>query len=326
MSVEGGRLKIVRLAVVALAYCLILLVVGIGFHRSLTLAPSGIDFARAFATFALLLAPLWFLGFGAADSLKAMSAIARIFGAGCLALPYFVFALGTADFNWRTAVTVTVLPVLLAAFLELPRLQQKMTWRDKAVLAIVVASYFLHWLRNAWPYPALAVLPKLYLADVIAYCFLVVRRIEGTGYSLTPSPSAVLVGLREWAFYLPIALILGESTGFIHFHSAWPQPGKIVAAVFLTFLLIAIPEELFFRSVLQNLLETRLGKNAALMLASIFFGLSHFNHGAHFNWRYVFLASIAGVFYGRAWRQKRQIFAAITTHTAVDVVWSVWFR
>jgi uncharacterized protein len=40
----------------------------------------------------------------------------------------------------------------------------------------------------------------------------------------------------------------------------------------------------------------------------------------------VFLASIAGIFYGRAWRANRQIFASIVTHTAVDVVWSLWFR
>ena len=59
---------------------------------------------------------------------------------------------------------------------------------------------------------------------------------------------------------------------------------------------------------------------------SVLFGLSHFNHGATFNWRYVLLGSVAGVFYGRAWRDNRQIFAAIVTHTGVDVVWSLWFR
>src|SRR5438876_8201705 len=31
-------------------------------------------------------------------------------------------------------------------------------------------------------------------------------------------------------------------------------------SVLLTFLLVAIPEELFFRSILQNLLETRFGR------------------------------------------------------------------
>jgi membrane protease YdiL (CAAX protease family) len=94
----------------------------------------------------------------------------------------------------------------------------------------------------------------------------------------------------------------------------------------VTFLLVAIPEEIFFRGVLQNLLESRFGRGRALALASVLFGLGHFNKGATFNWRYVILATIAGVFYGRAWREQRQILASVITHTAVDVVWSVWFR
>jgi CAAX protease family protein len=90
--------------------------------------------------------------------------------------------------------------------------------------------------------------------------------------------------------------------------------------------LIAIPEELFFRAILQNLLETRFGPTRALVIAAFLFGLSHFNHGSRFNWKYVLLASLAGIFYGRAWRVNRHIFASVVTHTAVDVVWSLWFR
>jgi len=48
--------------------------------------------------------------------------------------------------------------------------------------------------------------------------------------------------------------------------------------------------------------------------------------GASFNWRYVLLAAIAGVFSGRAWRARRQLLASVITHTAVDVVWSLWFK
>jgi uncharacterized protein len=319
-------LKTARLSVAALLYCAILLALGIGFHRAPNLAAAAVNFAPTFASFALLLAPLWFFGFGAAEALKALPSGAKIGLAGLLALPYFVFALGTGDFYWRTAVTVVALPVLLAAFLGLPQFPRKMAWRDVAALAIVVAAYFLRWLHNAWPHPALAIFPKLFLADIVLYCFLVVRQIEGMGYSLMPSLSAMKTGLREWVFYLPFAVVIGESIGFIHFHLAPPPPGKIVAATLVTFLLIAIPEEMFFRAVLQNMLETRLGKTVALIVASILFGLSHFNHDASFNWKYVLLASIAGVFYGRAWRQNRQIFASLTTHTAVDVVWSLWFR
>ena len=92
------------------------------------------------------------------------------------------------------------------------------------------------------------------------------------------------------------------------------------------FLLTAIPEELFFRGVLQNLLEPLAGRTRALLIASMFFGLLHFPKGAVFNWRYVLLASIAGLFYGRAWRAQRRLFASSVTHASVDTVWSLWFR
>jgi membrane protease YdiL (CAAX protease family) len=285
-----------------------------------------VSFSRAFAAFVLLFAPLWFFGFGAAESAKQMPAAAKIVAAGAFAFPYFVYALGTPAFNWRAAIIVVGFPMLLAAFLELPSLLPKMTWRDVVALAVIVAAYFLHWLRIAWPSWALALFPKLFLADVALYCFLVIRHIDGSTYSLVPTKSALRVGFREWLFYFPIALVLGRATSFIHFHPAFPRLGAVLTSILLTFLLVAIPEELFFRAILQNLLETRLGRTGALLVASLLFGLSHFNHGAGFNWRYVLLASVAGIFYGRACRAERQVFASIVTHTAVDVVWSLWFR
>jgi len=297
-----------------------------GFHRSDLAITLGSRCERAFVSFGLLLAPLWFFGFGAADPLKAIPSWGKIACASALAGPYFVFALGTSEFQFRVAIIVIAFPALLAAFLQLPNLPQKMTWRDATVLAIIAATYYLRLLQTAWPHPSLTAFPKLFLADVSLYCFLVVRRLEGAGYSLVPTISALLIGLREWIFYVPIALVLGELTGFIHFHAAVPTPRKIAAGLLLTFLLIAIPEELFFRAILQNVLETRFPRSWALAVAALVFGLSHFNHGVSFNWKYVMLASLAGIVYGRAWRANRQIFASVVTHTAVDVVWSLWFR
>jgi hypothetical protein len=308
-----------------LVYAALIAALWFGFRGSGMGLALGNGFARAFASFALLLAPLWFFGFGLIEPMKKLPGAAKIPAAAALAIPYFVFASGTNVFSWRAAVIVIALPVLLAAFLELPKLPQAMTWRDAVVLGIIAATYYMKWLQSAWP-PELAFLPKLFLADVALYCFLIVRGLEGAGYWLVPSRRAVAVGMREWAFFLPIALILGELTGFIHFHQTSPHVGKVLADVLLTFLLIAIPEELFFRAIIQNFLETRIGRAAALIFAAILFGLSHFNHGSTFNWRYVMLATIAGIFYGRAWRTDKQIFASIVTHTAVDVLWSLWFR
>ena len=62
-------------------------------------------------------------------------------------------------------------------------------------------------------------------------------------------------------------------------------------------------------------------------MTAVLFGLSHFNKGAaHFNWRYVVLATLAGIFYGRAWRAERRLFASCITHASVDTIWLLWLR
>jgi hypothetical protein len=143
------------------------------------------------------------------------------------------------------------------------------------------------------------------------------------------------IGLRELLFLTPPVLILGLALGFIHPHrsSLFGNPAGNLAGVGWAalrwvgiFFFTAVPEELFFRAWVQNLLERRLGRRAALGIASVVFGLSHFNkRSAHFNWRYVILATIAGIFYGRAWREQRRVPASAITHTCVDWIWSLWF-
>jgi len=38
------------------------------------------------------------------------------------------------------------------------------------------------------------------------------------------------------------------------------------------------------------------------------------------------LAAVAGVFYGRAWRENRRVGASAITHATVDTIWSLWLR
>jgi len=250
----------------------------------------------------------------------------RTFLPGLLGVPYLVFAIPSGEFRWHAVVPMFALPIILAGFLELPHLPPKLVLRDAIALAVLLVTYMLRLLGEAWPQASLAVLSKLFVADLALYLYLVVRKLEGIDYSFRPTLDVVVIGLREWAFYLPFALGIGLATGFIHFHPRLPSLAGVITAILVTSLLVAVPEEMFFRGILQNLLETRWGPRFALILTSILFGLAHFNKGARFNWRYVLLAAIAGIFYGRAWRARRQLLASVLTHTAVDVVWSLWFR
>jgi membrane protease YdiL (CAAX protease family) len=164
------------------------------------------------------------------------------------------------------------------------------------------------------------------MANVALYCYLVIKPIGGVGYELRPELQDLKTGLREFLFFAPIVLLLGFVAGFLHWHGLLAKPRQFPAAWIFTFFFVALPEELFFRGLLQNLLERHFSRITALFIASVLFGLSHFNKGAAFNWRYVLLATIAGIFYGRAWRARHRLAASSTTHATVDAVWSIWFR
>jgi hypothetical protein len=184
----------------------------------------------------------------------------------------------------------------------------------------------LRWFERAWP-PHLAVFNKVLLLDAGIYGLLMLRQLNGVGFDLRLRWRDLGIGLREFLFYAPIAIVLGLSLGFLHMHALWPSPLQFSGAFLFTFFFIAVPEELFFRGWLQNLLERRLGRYPALMLTAVLFGLSHWNkRTTNFNWQYVLLAAIAGVFYGRAWRQERSVGASALTHATVDTVWSIWLR
>jgi hypothetical protein len=222
-----------------------------------------------------------------------------------------------------------LLPVAVAALLwQAKRADEgeRGDWRDFLVLATLGLAVDLRWFEGAWP-AHLAIFSKMLLLDAGIYGFLVVRQLGGVGFDLRLRLADAGVGLRELALYTPIALALGLSLGFLHLHVVWPGGVAIAEAWIFTFCFIAIPEELFFRGWMQNLLERRMGRYPALFLTAVLFGLSHFNKRAvYFNWRYVLLAAVAGVFYGRAWRQERRVAASAITHASVDAIWSLWFR
>jgi uncharacterized protein len=187
----------------------------------------------------------------------------------------------------------------------------------------------LRWFESAWP-TGLRALNELFLVDAGLYGFLAIRQLSGCGFDFRLRWSDWKTGLRELLFFAPIVIALGIALGFIHPHRNLPGVGAAVLRWVLIFLFTAVPEELFFRAWVQNLLERRVGRRAALALASVIFGLSHFNKRLgprvpHFNWPYVLLATIAGIFYGRAWRENRRMPASTITHATVDCLWGLWF-
>jgi hypothetical protein len=263
-----------------------------------------------------------------ADAIGRLPSAARIVLPVVLVLPYVVIATSQHIFRWDWFALYALLPVLMAWLLARAAQadpEQRGDWRDAIILLTLGLAVDLRWFDAAWPVGARG-LANLLLVDAGLYGFLGIRRLSGTGFDFHLHWSDWKSGSRELVFFAPFVIMGGLALGFLHPHANVPAVGKAALTWAGIFVFVAVPEELFFRGWVQNLLERRVGRLAALVIASVLFGLSHFNkRSAHFNWRYVLLATIAGIFYGRAWRENRRVPASAITHTFVDWLWSWWF-
>ena len=137
----------------------------------------------------------------------------------------------------------------------------------------------------------------------------------------------VWIGLRNFLLFAPVAIPIGLLTGFItisgRLFSAW----QVLLSALGIFFLIAIPEELLFRGIIQNFLEKTIRKpTLALIVTSLIFGAAHLNNGPRPDWRYFLLASLAGLFYGNAYQRTLGLMAPAFVHTLVDTVWRAFFK
>jgi membrane protease YdiL (CAAX protease family) len=285
----------------------------------------------AIAALAIELAPAVAFGLAAEHITRAVqrwSLATRIVFPALYVLPYVLLSASQHIFRWRWFALYAGLPVVVAWLLgqaAAADAEQRGNWRDAIILLLLGLAVDLRWFDSAWP-NGLRALNELLLVDIGLYGFLAIRGLSETGFDFHLRWSDWKSGVRELVFFTPMVLILGLALGFIHPHANLPPVGAAALRWVGIFCFTAVPEELFFRAWVQNLLERRVGRRAALLIASVLFGLSHFNkRSAHFNWRYVLLATIAGIFYGRAWREGRRVPASAITHASVDWIWGLWF-
>ncbi len=208
----------------------------------------------AFISFALLLAPYWALGCGAEAWLRHNTRWPVL---ALLIVPYLVFAIPSGNFRWDMCLGLLAAVLTFGALLS--RATSVPSWHDWLALAILGISVDLHFFDKAWPIGGLTGLSKLLFVDAGLYGYLVIRPIGGIGFDWRPRWRDLSVGLREFLFYTPIALALGLATQFLHIHRTTGTLAQFSASGWLfTIFFIAVPEELFFRGLLLNLLERQL--------------------------------------------------------------------
>jgi hypothetical protein len=263
----------------------------------------------------------------AVESVWAASALPLL-----LLLPYLVYALGTGSFSWLGSAKLLAY-IFAPTLLLLPDRRHRpahLGWRDVVAMLALALPVAANWLEGIWTWPFdLYFFRPLYCVCVGMYAFAVVRNLEGIGYRLLWRRQDALDGSANFLAFSVFGIPLGMAMNFIHPHFSSASFGQFPLQFFAIYLTIAIPEELLFRGILQNLLcrSIRRGPTGlyGLLMASVIFGASHLHHAPVPNWRYAIMATLAGIFYGYTYRNRQRISASALTHALVDTAWHFWF-
>lgn len=256
--------------------------------------------------------------------------LARIPAVGLVVLwcaPYLVYAAGTADFRWVAVLRLLVFAVPpLAIYKWLPvKSRSRFCWQDAVVGVFLIAAVLSAELKGVWNVPLnLDFMARLFIITVAGWSFTFVRGVPGLGYELAISLRVLQAAAVNFAYFAMIAVPAGLALHFIQWNPRWKGPLDFLFAYAEIFLFIALVEELFFRGFLQSLVSSSLGSVwFGQLVVSCLFGLFHILHAPFPNWRYVALASVAGWFYGTAFRHGGILGSALT-HALVDTVWRTW--
>lgn len=241
---------------------------------------------------------------------------------------FLIYALNVYPSQWLwilAGISYVLIPVLLAAA---ARGKTAGVWEDYLALFIIWLPVQFRWMYRLWPYPSplTHTLTILFALTTALAAFLFVRKLDGIGYAVEWRRGFGLVVLVNFIVLAAIIIPLGEKLHFIHFgptaHSLKATPLTALEILIFT----AWPEEFLFRGLLQNLLSRSLkNRYAGWIIASIAFGFAHILHAPVPNWKYVCLATLAGLFYGRAWMKTGSLVPGAIIHALVDSIWFGFF-
>ena len=290
----------------------------------------GPRFAIALGVAAVLFAFEFFLA--APRVLAAVQSVLRLRG-GIVApfVPLFavlIYSFGVTG-DWRLMIAgaaYTVLPALLVAS---GTGKPPGTWEDYAAVALLWLPIEFRWMYRLFPYPpplthTLAVLTAL-SASVAA--FVLMRRLEGVGYAVEWRTGFGWNFAVHFALFAAIAIPVGIKIHFLIYDPTLARLRSLPLTALGILFFTAWPEEFLFRGLLQNFLTRTFGNPwTGLVVASAIFGLSHIVHAPYPNWKYVLLATVAGLFYGHAWMRTRSLLPGTLIHALVDISWHLLFR
>ena len=150
------------------------------------------------------------------------------------------------------------------------------------------------------------------------------RSFPGMKYNLPRRWSDFGLPVAAFALTAPVLMLVGIAIGFIpmpHWPAGAATGGRLAGAFGVILVGTALPEEILFRSLIQNLIQLRFGATwRTLLAASLIFGSAHLDNGPQLlpNWRYMILATIAGVAYGMVFQRSSTVLSSAALHSMVD--------
>lgn len=244
-------------------------------------------------------------------------------------LPWTVYSLATGQA--QAATFLALLGIALAAsfwYVILPPAALPDVFFLIALAGVYLSRAFDWIYVSPIPKQSISVLGKLMLIRTAAMAILVLRGNVKAEFRFLPKRPEWKRGLLWFALALPVVGAVYWSLGLIQMRVHPLNAAQAIATFLGVLWAVALPEEFFFRGLLQQWLEGWTGNvTAALLAAAAIFGCAHLNFHRMFpNWRWALVAAVLGIFLGLAWRNSRSVQTSMVTHALIVAVWRVFLR
>jgi membrane protease YdiL (CAAX protease family) len=280
---------------------------------------------------ALYLVPGFAYGRALVESIQPLAARAFAIEVSTL-VPYCVYSIGTGTFHWRSLGWLALVTTAVSAWYVLRT--KKQFYADLLFLVLIAAVLLTKVFDRIYielhPRAPAEKLGQLMWIRTGILSVLTIRGMSGINFGFMPTRKDWFIGVQQFLFFTPLAVLLGLMIRFAQPHPAftvWWKGAALAIGTFAGILwVVALSEEFFVRGMLQQLLVKRFKSTAGgLILTSLLFGAVHLPFRQFPNWRFALLATLAGIFYGLAYLRAGSIRAAMVTHALVVTTWKVFF-
>ena len=253
-----------------------------------------------------------------------------------LGIAYLIYYFGTGEnqlHHLGTALGYYWLPALIL-WIGRPKSQSLTVW-DIAIILAIWIPIDAKLVQSSWFWPEGQGAAAFVNSSATILCvlmFVAGRGLRDVGFRFTLRKSDLKPMFQNLNWASLTIIPLGFVIGFLSWSPMNLTPQHMIGTFIGVMFMVAIPEEMFFRGVIQNFLEKSMtNQTLAMVISAIIFGLSHANNEAYPggpipDWRFVVFSTVAGIFYSRTYKACGGIFPAAVIHTIMDTVWFHLFR